>query len=63
MEAEPLLCQAEILYLSLRELIASEDRRTAYMDSNYRPPYAGCDNQVEEPCHTVVDSTLREMVQ
>lgn len=64
MESEPLLCQAEILYLSLRELIHSEDRRQAYLQAVRRSDSStgdsGKDAAAAQP--SVVDDSIRELL-
>lgn len=32
MDAEPFLCQAEVLYLSLKEIVDKQDRKKAYLE-------------------------------
>lgn len=67
MEAEPLLCQAEILYLSLRDLVVSEDRRESYVnalkddDSSDKSGQTKTSNP-EQPRPSVVDQSIRDLL-
>lgn len=70
MESEPLLCQAEILYSTLSELVASEDRRQSYMDAlksdstvRQRKGEQADGSEGHASDTTVVDNTVRELLQ